>query len=96
MLKSGLWSRVLGSNPCLTTQRPAGQFARLARGLLTKKDEDGADQLEVVEDDLESPQSRTKVKPMEYQFYGKNTAVVLETRRPLQQQVVTWESILPR
>lgn len=78
MLKSGLWSRVLGRNSMVNNPATCRQFARMARGFSANDDEDGADQLEVIEDDLESPQSRTKVKPMEYQFYGKNIAIVLE------------------
>lgn len=78
MLKSGLLGRALGKGAFTSNPGFFRQFARLARSFANADDDEGNDQLGVIEDDMDSGQSRNKVKPVEYQFYSKNIAIVLE------------------
>jgi hypothetical protein len=78
MLKGGLWSRALGRSGLAGNSAIFRQFARISRGFAGAEDDEGGDPPGVIEDDLDSGSSRNKVKPVEYQFYGKNIAIVLE------------------
>ena len=78
MIRSTILGRCFAMGHRTTYSKMAQTWKSLRRPFSSSSDGvDGPEDLEVIEDDVETS-ARNKSKPSEYQFFGKNIAVVVE------------------